>query len=1239
MISIRNLTLFFALLLISRNTGAQSPRLMLPVGHTDKITVFQFSPDGRLIATGADDHTVKLWDVNTGKLLADLKGHTNDIEVLSFDPTGNRLLSTASIDTFARLWDTRTGTLIKAIHTGRSFIDFAIFSPDGTKIAVTSSSGVPSLYSAFTGLPIVTLKIGYTSIQSVAFSPDSRKLILQTYNNPLICDTETGSVLATLKGHNSYIECVAFSGDGMKVATGSGDKTIKIWQAANGELIHTLSGHTATPKSITISPDGKRMVSSIIGDRMPKLWDLEKGAWIADLVVSSYSSIASISFSSDSRSIITMAIGGAHLWDATTGALKNPRGPEWKVAGFSHAGNDYLVSYNDTTRLIDANNGTTKAVLRDVKNPGIVAFSPDDQKIAGHFGKSKNGAIWDSRTGKLLVKLQGYTNPVERAYLSADSAYIITEAYQSAGIWNIQDNNLSPVDGPVNDPMEELKYSPDGTRLLRVSKTDDQVISLWDARRMQCLDPNLQKRGMQDISLEDDNNFTFSSDSKKLFLSDIYLESYVVDGKTGALQQTIDHDRLWLSTVNNDLTRFLGYTNEKLELWDFTSGQKIQEWEVKDHVRELVFIGKGSRFLILGADNFPVYEQKAKKPLLTIPGGLDALNHDKTKLLVWHYDMQKGIQAWDLEKLKQLWARKTNKDVTEAAYWDVIWSKDGSQVYYSTNSGNIGVMDPLTGTLIREFKGYAQRLQTSADGKYIFGIYEAEVSVYDAHTFTPISTLTGHQNKVTTVLVLPDPGKVLTVSEDNTAKMWDLETGHLLYTCLMMNRETSFKMIPSGYYMANLNASKLLYYVNKDMRVISFEQLDVKYNRPDKVLEAIGSTDTALMKSYRKAWEKRIKKLGVDTTAFRDGYSVPEADFANRDAIEYEQKSGNLSLRIKATDSDYKLDRFNIWVNEAPVFGQRGISIRKRNKNDLDTTITIKLSQGENRIETSITNVNGTESYRMPLQVNYTPAIKQKESTRFIGIGIDKFADNQYNLQYSTKDIRDLSVKLKEKYGNDIVIDTLFNEQVTVKNVKALKQKLLQTSENDKVIIAYSGHGMLSKDFDYYLSTYSVNFEKPEQNGLPYDELESLLDSIPARKKLMLIDACHSGEVDKEDLVTLNASSDSLIKGLKPVAYKKEGHLGLKNSFELMQSLFVNVGKSTGATIISAAAGTQFALERNDLKNGVFTYCILEAMKTNASMRISELKTIVGKRVEELTKGLQKPTSRNETIAVNWNVW
>jgi hypothetical protein len=314
----------------------------------------------------------------------------------------------------------------------------------------------------------------------------------------------------------------------------------------------------------------------------------------------------------------------------------------------------------------------------------------------------------------------------------------------------------------------------------------------------------------------------------------------------------------------------------------------------------------------------------------------------------------------------------------------------------------------------------------------------------------------------------------------------------------------------------------------------------------------------------------------------------------------------------------------------------------KWEKRSFDTTLNIRLSQGENLIETSVTNINGTESYRMPLQVNYSPVTKAKGKTYFIGIGIDRFANSAYNLRYSTKDIRDLATAMKKKIGDDLIIDTIFNENVTTQKIIQLKNKLRGTTVNDKIVICYSGHGLLSDSLDYYLSTYNVNFKNPEQDGLPYEELENLLDSIPARKKLMLIDACHSGEVDKDEILAMDSKALSLGlgKGGEPESTEESKHLGLNNIFELMQSLFVNVGKSTGATIIAAAGGNQYALEGvNNLSNGIFTYCILEAMKNNPTLKVSQLKKMVGQRVEEITKGLQKPVSRNETIVVDWEVW
>jgi uncharacterized caspase-like protein len=314
--------------------------------------------------------------------------------------------------------------------------------------------------------------------------------------------------------------------------------------------------------------------------------------------------------------------------------------------------------------------------------------------------------------------------------------------------------------------------------------------------------------------------------------------------------------------------------------------------------------------------------------------------------------------------------------------------------------------------------------------------------------------------------------------------------------------------------------------------------------------------------------------------------------------------------------------------------------VNPKGSRQLNIQIPISLSTGENRIEASVTNATGAESFKMPIVINYSPVNEVEEKVYFIGIGMDRFADNRYNLQYSSKDIRDLAVKLQEKFPG-ISVDTFFNQGFTMAGLESVRSKLMATGINDKVIVSYSGHGLLSSDFDYYLSTYDINFDQPEKKGVAYEELERLLDSIPARKKLLLIDACHSGEVDKDELVRLNrVDTGRLKKGLKPVAYReRSGPLGLKNSFELMQTLFVNVGKGTGATIISAAAGTQFALERNDLRNGVFTYALLEAMRDHPALKIKSLKYLLGKRVDELTDGLQKPTSRSEPFTLDWLIW
>ena len=285
------------------------------------------------------------------------------------------------------------------------------------------------------------------------------------------------------------------------------------------------------------------------------------------------------------------------------------------------------------------------------------------------------------------------------------------------------------------------------------------------------------------------------------------------------------------------------------------------------------------------------------------------------------------------------------------------------------------------------------------------------------------------------------------------------------------------------------------------------------------------------------------------------------------------------------------------------------------------------------------------------IYVDYQPASPVDSISYFIGIGVSQFKNPNLNLKYAVKDIRDLAKSFKAHNPN-MIIDTLIDKNVTRENILKLKQKLLKTTVNDKVILAISGHGFLSDSLDFYYGTWDIDPSKPEEHGLSYDELEWLLDSIPARKKLVLMDACHSGEVDKDEITDTDnksAMGNGVVarKGSKGVSVlQSDKSIGLQNSFELMQELFTNLSKGNGAFVISAAGGMQYAYEGEQWKNGVFSYAVMKGTKEGAAdknndkiISVNELQDYVLNEVEKLTNGHQKPTVRQESLEADWRVW
>jgi hypothetical protein len=233
---------------------------------------------------------------------------------------------------------------------------------------------------------------------------------------------------------------------------------------------------------------------------------------------------------------------------------------------------------------------------------------------------------------------------------------------------------------------------------------------------------------------------------------------------------------------------------------------------------------------------------------------------------------------------------------------------------------------------------------------------------------------------------------------------------------------------------------------------------------------------------------------------------------------------------------------------------------------------------------------------------------------------------------------------------NHIYIDTLFNQNATRENILFLKQKLQQSNVDDEVVLYVSGHGLLDDSLDFYFATYDMDFAKPALHGIPYEELEALLNDIPARSKLMLMDACHSGELDREELVkstdTLTIEKLLNLQGSKGVTAVRKGRIGLTNSYELMQELFVGMSNRSGSVVISAATGYGYALEGEDWNNGAFTHCLLKGLtgksadlNDDGKITVSELRKYVLEEVPVLTGGRQKPTCRQDNLLFDFRVW
>jgi uncharacterized caspase-like protein len=276
-----------------------------------------------------------------------------------------------------------------------------------------------------------------------------------------------------------------------------------------------------------------------------------------------------------------------------------------------------------------------------------------------------------------------------------------------------------------------------------------------------------------------------------------------------------------------------------------------------------------------------------------------------------------------------------------------------------------------------------------------------------------------------------------------------------------------------------------------------------------------------------------------------------------------------------------------------------------------------------------------------------------KPDLYIFAVGVSKYKDSTMNLTYSDKDVKDIAALFTEKnkinlYYANVYVKLLTNKEATVSNVQTAAAFLKNSKPNDQVILFYSGHGLIDPKLDYYVAMNDVDFMNPASGGLLYTHFQDLFDGLQARKRLLLIDACHSGEIDKDEYTpsALASNNEEQVVVEKELQFRGKKVIGIGNANELMKELFTDIRKETGATVIASSSGTEYSVESPTWKNGVFTFALKEALSDMKADRnkdkeitLTETREYLIKRVKELTGGEQNPTTRQENIEFDYRLW
>ena len=1026
--------------------------------------------------------------------------------------------------------------------------------------------------------------LGHLSdITDIGVTPDGRRIATSARDGSArVWDRETGREIRAFPVSDPMVLGVGISPDGGTVYT-STPSGLSAWSVGEGHLVWHTAG--AAGSDIALSPDGGVLAVSNSRGKTGYICSARTGSILQTLATDDVTYCTA--FSRDGQHVLLGgAAGTVSLWTVTGNREASFAGHTKSVQSvtFSPDGTRIATGSGDgTLRVWDV---ATHRELRQIRvggdheSIGNVEWSPDGKSIAAsHVLSNKDGLyLWNPDTGGKL----GYTKTQDRMRklcFLGDSKELIV-GLDGGTMLLFAATSLAPVRVFVgqSQAIQSLATSADGRSLFVGLYPDRRIADAFPSNGIGVVQVDLgsgrlvrsyagMQWGAQQVSVSPDGSrLVTAGDNKSLA---------VFDTRTAKRLVNIDN--------------YLGSNTGAL-----SPDGKILAFEDRRDSKDRKEKGGWGCVSLFSAQTGALIRT------LTPPNTSDtdtsvAIGFSPDGRFVFIATEKQRFHTWNVQTgalVKD--TQKTDVNDNGNHHYGAAIQPGTSRVALGRNQP--ALWDAVTGTEIRRFAGDEVTCYAfSVDGKRLAGGSLTGVSVWDTETGATLKhwTTTG---MVRTIALSPDGTRVFYAGADTILRVADTETGAERLSYLVLNGGDWLALSPSGTFDGSPGGISRVSFESGG-RTFDVSQFAERFLQTGLVASALGAkTDT-----------------GADVPA-------PPAPIADviaslpplvRLTAAPSATTPTIVVTVEATEQGGGgVKAIRLYQNGRLVGGPsaiRGIAVEAVDGATTTKKFTVALESGVNQLRAVAYSKTDLESQPAESSITFRPASVPRPVLHVFSVGINAYKDATMNLTYARPDaeaIADLfdSAKGGNVDGNlfaSVQVSRLVDADATGAAILAGIDGLASTKPEDVVVIYLAGHGETAGDNWYFLPAEMRQMALPErvqEFGIPWSKIEAAVGRIPARKIVLVLDACKSGAV---------------VNGVR-------GGVGEQQALAVM-------ARAQGIHILTASTSQQYAGEVKALGHGILTYALLEglggkaARPGDATVMISELMSYVDQRVPELS--------------------